>query len=191
MEKELIEKARNGDVIAEEILIKLYEPTIQAIIRKKKFFLTNGDLDDLVQEGRLAIFNAIYKFEFGYNVLFKTYVSKAIERALINAIKKDINNFPRQWQNIEVNNQGELILNQNEYSKLISQFKTDSPETKLIKNESDKFVLTETLKKLSSLEQEILILKLKGYSYIEISEMLEKTPKCIDNALNRIKTKLI
>ena len=42
---------------------------------------------------------------------------------------------------------------------------------------------------LSKLEEEVLDLYLSGKDYKEIAEMLERSPKSIDNALGRIKTK--
>ncbi len=43
---------------------------------------------------------------------------------------------------------------------------------------------------LSELEQQVLVLYLEGRSYNEISSLLNRSTKSIDNALQRIKRKL-
>ena len=44
--------------------------------------------------------------------------------------------------------------------------------------------------RLSSLEKEVVQYYMNGLSYVEIAEMLGRSPKSVDNALQRIKTKL-
>ena len=43
---------------------------------------------------------------------------------------------------------------------------------------------------LSPLEKQVVLLRLDGYSYKAISDMLEKPEKSIDNALTRVRKKL-
>ena len=47
------------------------------------------------------------------------------------------------------------------------------------------------LKTLSEYEHDILVYYLKGYSYREISEKFNKKEKSIDNALQRIRKKIL
>ena len=44
--------------------------------------------------------------------------------------------------------------------------------------------------KLSKMEKEVLNLYLEGYNYTQIAKIMEKTPKSIDNALQRIRQKI-
>ena len=44
--------------------------------------------------------------------------------------------------------------------------------------------------KLSDLENRVLYLHLKGEDYRSIAKLLDKSPKSIDNALQRIKNKI-
>ncbi len=48
----------------------------------------------------------------------------------------------------------------------------------------------EIFRSLSSMEKKVLEYYLEGCSYVEISRLLDKSPKSIDNALQRIKTKI-
>ena len=43
---------------------------------------------------------------------------------------------------------------------------------------------------LSPFEYQVLELYLKGYGYQQIAQQMEKSPKAIDNALQRIRTKV-
>ena len=45
-------------------------------------------------------------------------------------------------------------------------------------------------KELSTMEQQVLTRYLDGLSYTEIAQKMEKTPKSIDNALQRIRQKI-
>ena len=45
-------------------------------------------------------------------------------------------------------------------------------------------------KDLTKLEQEVFHLKLKGYDYKEIAKRLNKSPKAVDNTIQRIKVKI-
>ena len=40
------------------------------------------------------------------------------------------------------------------------------------------------------MENKVLDLYLRGYGYVQIAEMMEKKPKSIDNALQRIRAKI-
>ena len=59
----------------------------------------------------------------------------------------------------------------------------------MIDKENTIFLLEKLSEVLSKLEEEVLDLYLSGKDYKEIAEMLERSPKSIDNALGRIKTK--
>ena len=43
----------------------------------------------------------------------------------------------------------------------------------------------------SKFEREVWVEKLKGKNYIEIAEYLGRSPKSVDNALQRIKKKIV
>ena len=72
----------------------------------------------------------------------------------------------------------------------ISQLKEKSPEDLLIDQENIESLRREILKIATPLEQEILNAYLNGQSYTEIARHLNKDPKSIDNALQRIRRKL-
>ena len=65
-----------------------------------------------------------------------------------------------------------------------------SPEDILIEQESVKNTENRLYQSLSKMETQVLDLYLKGLSYQDIAGELQKPSKSIDNALQRIKSKL-
>ena len=85
-EVEMIEKAKT-DVDAMEKLLLQYKPLVNSIARK--YFLLNGDMDDLVQEGMIGLYKAISTYSADKNASFKTFASICITRKIQTKIKKE------------------------------------------------------------------------------------------------------
>lgn len=173
---ELIKKAKNGDENSLNILMNNYKNLVNKISRK--YFIIGADLNDVIQEGMIGLFSAYQNFDEIKNVQFKTFASICINRQILTAIKKAYKNINSCLMD-DVNSQ---ILNLN--STYIS------PEEDFILNEDYKNLRKEINKKLSKLEQKILIEFLANKSYEEISIELNISKKSVDNALSRIRSKL-
>ena len=72
---------------------------------------------------------------------------------------------------------------------LLSDDKSN-PETMLLNIEREKDILNKASHILTDFEIQVFELKINGFNYKEISEVLDRDVKAIDNALQRIKTKL-
>ena len=85
VQKSLYTKMRRGDTDARDQLIGSCLPLV--IDLAKKFYLTNKhvDLDDLVQEGNLALIKAVDNWDMKKSVL-TTLATHYVKRALINMI---------------------------------------------------------------------------------------------------------
>ena len=85
VQKSLYTKMRRGDTDARDQLIGSCLPLV--IDLAKKFYLTNKhvDLDDLVQEGNLALIKAVDNWDMKKSVL-STLATHYVNRALINMI---------------------------------------------------------------------------------------------------------
>ena len=68
---------------------------------------------------------------------------------------------------------------------------TASPEQLMIEHETKEEFFQRLQEKLSSMEKKVLYLYLEGHSYTQIAELMDKTPKSIDNSLQRIRAKII
>ena len=66
-----------------------------------------------------------------------------------------------------------------------------NPEEIVIGEENARNIKRKLYSRLSKMEMQVLSLFLKGLTYQEIAKRLGKSPKAIDNALQRIKSKLM
>ena len=68
---------------------------------------------------------------------------------------------------------------------------TESPEQQVIEREIWEDFKKNLTGNLSKMENQVLILYLDGHNYIKIAEIMGKSPKSIDNALQRIRQKVL
>ena len=73
---------------------------------------------------------------------------------------------------------------------VLSGMGVSDPEEMLIGQENMEAMARDIQEKLSTLEKQVLGLYLKGLSYQQIGQLLQKPPKSIDNAIQRVKKKL-
>ena len=182
--------AKNGNKQELNNLIESFEPLIKNIINAKVSGVVGTDFDDALQEGRVGFLNAVKNFNENLNISFTTFAKRVVENAILSYIR----NITSKTNSLNVfgvplNNQGEI--EETGEDKIIPLKSPDlSPEEEFISSENIERELLELKEKLSEFEKTILDLKLEGYSYDEIATELSKTKKSVDNAMNRIKTKI-
>ena len=189
-DEELCEKAKEGDGKAENYLLNKYKNLVRG--KAKTLYLLGGDREDLIQEGMIGLFMAVRDFDKTKNASFSTFANLVCERRMYNAIKAG-----QAGKNIPLNTYISLYAGQTEGEnsddiKLINNLRANShlePEGFVVDKKNTVFLLEKLSEVLSKLEEEVLDLYLSGKDYKEIAEMLERSPKSIDNALGRIKTK--
>lgn len=189
-DEELCEKAKEGDVEAESYLINKYKNLVRG--KAKTLYLLGGDREDLIQEGMIGLFIAVRDFDKSKNAMFSTFANLVCERRMYNAIKAG-----QAGKNIPLNTYISLYAGTDtgedaDNIKLINNLRASSllePEGFVVDKENTLFLLEKLSESLSKLEEEVLDLYLSGKDYVEIAEMLERSPKSIDNALVRIKNK--
>ena len=176
-----------------EDIIEYYLPNIRAISRK--YFLVGGSDEDLFQEGMIGLFQAIQNFDYlkgDYkSENFKHFALVCIKRQILDAIKKanakknlPLNTYVSFSQKNSDDENYEL-----EFSKELESFKF-SPEEIIINKESKAEKLNKLNNVLSESELEVLKLYLSGEKQQEMAKQLNKTPKQIDNTIQRIKQKI-
>ncbi len=185
-DNQLIALAQKGDVSAMEQLFNRYKTFVMLLARN--FYLVGGDTDDLVQEGMMAFYKAINTFDCARNVNFKNYARTVVTRHLINIVKSaNSNKYSPLNDRIKLNEQGELETTDGVF-QLDSL--TPNPEVDVLSEENVKMTLNKINAVLSEYERNIFDLYMQGYSYVDIATKLGVSNKSVDNALNRIKTKL-
>ena len=174
---EKILRARQGDQIALGEIIEEYKSKVKGIARG--YFLFDGDLDDLSQEGMIGLFKAINSFDQTKSTDFNAFALMCINREIINCIKK--NNTDKN----KVHGHSVSIEEIDE-----ATFAVTSPETIVIDKETNLQLMHLIDEHLSKTEREVVLAFIKGFSYSEIGKSLDIPSKSVDNALQRARQKL-
>lgn len=183
----LASKANLGDEKAENEILERYKGLVVKIARS--YFILGGEMEDIVQEGMIGLYKAIKGYDKKKNASFKTFATMCIKHQIQSAIKvaNAKKNSPLSnsvsLQSFSENSDDEDFLP----VSLIFQI---SPDEKVINKENYQNLLENIKKILSDKEFQVLKYYLKGYTYKEISNILETSEKSIDNSLSRIKAKL-
>lgn len=176
---------------ATNILYQKYQPIIVAFAKKMLPFCEQGgiELNDLIQEGLLGLNSAIEHFNEHKDITFYTFARTCIERRMISTIvstrrlKHRILNESIPFETKGEDN--ELI-----FADYLLKDETTDPEYVLLNNEREAILSDLIRNQLTDFELQVFELKLNHFSYEEIANILDKNKKAIDNALQRIKSKM-
>ncbi len=189
-DEELVELSATGDKNATEFLLDKYKNFVKTVVRV--YFLVGADKEDVVQEGMIGLFKAIRDFDEGKQTSFKSFAEICIKRQVLTAIK----NATRQ-KHIPLNSYVSLSKpvyeDENSDGLLIdtlSSGETADPEALFIGKEKLEILGVKIDETLSKLEKEVFNMYLSGVSYQEIAKIMNRSPKSVDNALQRVKKKL-
>ena len=191
-ENDIINLAQNKEDSAMEYLLEKYKPLVRQ--KTRKLFLIDGDKNDLIQEGMIGLFKAVRDYQAGKDAAFRTFADLCISRQLYSAIKKSnrlknqpLNSYISIYSD-EFNDADELAGDRTVISS--GSDNIANPEAIVIDRESAVDMQNQMFYKLSKMEREVLKRYLDGMTYQEIAADMEKSPKSIDNALQRIKGKI-
>ncbi len=191
-ENDIINLAQNKEDSAMEYLLEKYKPLVRQ--KTRKLFLIDGDKDDLIQEGMIGLFKAVRDYQAGKDAAFRTFADLCISRQLYSAIKKSnrlknqpLNSYISIYSD-EFNDADELVGDRTVITS--GSDNIANPEAIVIDRESAVDMQNQMFDKLSKMEREVLKRYLDGMTYQEIAADMEKSPKSIDNALQRIKGKI-
>lgn len=185
-DEQLIENLRVGDDDIMNFLMEKYKN----LVRKKArtMFLLGGDNDDLIQEGMIGLFKAVQDYKFDAEASFYTFADLCISRQIYSAIEAS-----KRKKHIPLNSYVSIYsdegdLEQMEFNQVEKEMQ-QNPETLFLGREYQEGIEQELSRELSDLENKVLYLHIRGEDYKTIAQLLDKTPKTIDNALQRIKSK--
>src|SRR5712692_9986416 len=82
---QLVLKARNGDELARDALIRRYTSFVR--MKASSYFLAGGDGEDLVQEGLIGLCKAVRDFRADKETSFRSFAELCVTRQIITAIK--------------------------------------------------------------------------------------------------------
>lgn len=190
-DEELVMLAHEGNPEAVDFLMEKYKP----LVRKKAraLFLIGGENDDLIQEGMIALFKALREYDPSKESSFGGFASVCVGRHLCNVIK-----CANRLKNVPLNSYVSIYApagSPHERSRetvgdTLQPQELMNPEDILIDKENVTDLESAMEEQLSPFEKRVVELYMDGKDYQQIAEILKKSAKSIDNALQRIKKKL-
>ena len=181
---EIISCIRQGDAEAMDFLLERYK----GLVKKKAnaLYLIGGEKEDIIQEGMIGLYKAVRDYNSEKEAAFSTFAELCVARQIYTAISAS-----NKKRNQPLNNYISFEQQSEELADIARNgYVTGNPEEAVIGRENAKQLKEFIDKELSSLEKKVIGFYLEGYSYMQIAEMLEKKPKSIDNAIQRIRSKL-
>lgn len=174
-DEQLVAVFHDGDKTACEQILSRYKNRVLSIARR--FFLSGGDTEDLVQEGMCGLYSAIVGFSGQTG--FSAYANACIKNRILDAVKRSSNS-----KNLAMNG----FLSFDDGEEAISD--NASPEEQIIDREAGREMMERIKGALSELEYRAITMYIEGATMNEISAALGKTYKQTDNAIARAKNKL-
>lgn len=186
-DEQLIRDLKNGEKEIMDYIMDKYKDLVRK--EAKAMYLLGGENDDLIQEGMIGLFKAVQDYDENQNVSFYSFAKLCITRQMYSAIaaskrKKHmpLNSYVSLYDKAEKGKDGRVL-------DIIEAGIESNPEQVMIGKEYVERLENKLGEQLSELEQRVLYLHLLGTDYKTIAKLLDRSPKTIDNALQRIKTK--
>ena len=189
---QLVLRARNGDQTAIDALIRRYTSFVR--LKASSYFLAGGDSEDLIQEGLVGLYKAVRDFRPDKETSFRSFAELCVTRQIITAIKT-ATRFKHAPLNTYVSfshtpagqdGDGDVTL-----GDALPGPSVNDPSVRVISTEELQALVGCLSTTLSSLEADALRLYLEGSSYEQMAEELGCDTKTIDNALQRVKRKIL
>ena len=182
-DEELIFRFKQGETEILDYLMEKYKNMVRK--KARAMFLIGGDNDDLIQEGMIGLFKAVRDYQPEKEASFQTFARICVDRQIYNAIQ----NSNRQ-KHQPLNSYISLSQEDGENEEHLPEMWVENPESIIIDQENVRDLEQEITCTLSPMENQVLDYYLDGNGYTEIAKIMGKTPKSIDNALQRIRGKI-
>ncbi len=184
-DEQLVKSAQQNDSLAMTTILERYKGMVKA--KARGFFLSGGDMDDLIQEGMIGLHRAVVDYTESRGASFRSFALLCVHRQIIDAIKQD-----GRKKNIPLTNYASINIPEDDETAYVYSIEAEgaNPEDIFIKKEANDIFLETMKRQLSQLDYKILELYLSAYSYNDIAQSVDRTLKQVDNAIQRIKKKI-
>ena len=189
-DEKLIELSRDGKDEVIDYLLDKYKGLVRR--KARTMFLVGGDTDDLIQEGMIGLYKAVRDYDVRKEASFLTFANLCIDRQIYSAINAS-NRKKHSPLNSYISFPLLNFLNDNVTNELYMDKQNvnhRNPEDLYIVRDNVLHIEHMLEKELSAFEYEVLKMYIDGADYIEIADRMDKKPKSIDNAIQRIKKKV-
>ena len=178
--------AAAGNRLAEETLVTRYNRLVRTCARP--FFLAGGDSEDLTQEGMVGLITAVREYDAGKEASFRTFAEICIRSRLYTVLRASARDKQQPLnQSLSLD---DSHFDSNPLTSGTNNLAQRNPEDFLIDREHTAALLSGVRKQLSEFEAKILGFYLDGLSCREIAKAVNKPPKSVDNAVQRIRRKV-
>lgn len=175
-----------GSREAEEVLVTRYNRLVRICARP--FFLVGGDSEDLIQEGMVGLLKAVRSYDASRDASFRTFAEICIRSRLYSILRsQNLNKHAALNHSVIVE---APFFDSNSYTVGSFDISQSNPEDLMILQENFDEMWKRVQNQLSEFEAKILGFYLDGLSYQEIAVMVSKSPKSVDNAVQRIRRKV-
>lgn len=189
---QLVLKARNGSQAALDALMKRYTSFVR--LKASSYFLAGGDSEDLIQEGMIGLYKAVRDFRPDKETSFRSFAELCVTRQIITAIKT-----ATRYKHAPLNTYisfshtpaGQDPDSDCTLGDALPGPTTDDPVVTVMSSEELQSLVFCLGTGLSHLESQALKLYLEGSSYEDMADLLGCDTKTIDNALQRVKRKVL
>ena len=187
-DEELAASASLGDAEAGGLLMQRYKDAVRS--KAGLYFMLGADRDDIVQEGMIGLFNAVRTFDAGKNTSFATYADRCISNQIISAVraagrkKHSPLNSAVSLQQPGRGEDGEALAD------ILAAGSDADPEAAAVLAEAEAAIFGEDSRLFSGFERKVFSALCEGESYSEIAAATGRSPKSVDNAVQRIRRKL-
>ncbi len=185
-DEQLIEQLRGGQTKVMDYLMEKYKNLVRK--RANALYLIGGETEDLIQEGMIGLFKAVQDYRSDKEVSFYHFAELCVNRQMYTAVEAS-----QRKKHTPLNTYVSLDAGQEKESVYLESGnhpQTLNPETLFISQETVRLLLKQANERLSPMERQALALYLEGMNYHQIAEHMGKTPKAVDNALQRIRGKI-
>ena len=189
-DEQLIGELRGGDQGVMDFVMVKYKSMVRKKVRA--MYLLGGENEDLIQEGMIGLIKAVRDYNPEQGASFQSFAELCVSRQMYSAIEASkrkkhlpLNSYVSLYESgdAEGNDKKTPLID------MIEPVRENDPETLYFSREYTEAFVEQLKEQLSPLENHVLYLHLVGTDYRTIAEILEKSPKSIDNALQRIRTK--
>lgn len=188
-DEELVALAKTDDASAADELYHRYKNVVRG--KARPYFLVGADREDLLQEGMIGFFKAVRDYDSSKNPAFRPFAEICILRQILTAIKQatrlkhaPLNSYESFYDPVYDSDSDKQLMD------VIGVSTALDPEELYIKREFSRSFEAAVNGELTPFERSVLDRFLDGLSYAKIAEELGRTPKAVDNALQRIRKKL-
>ncbi len=187
----LIALAKQGRRDAMDRIIRRYHGFVR--MKASSYFLIGGDSDDLVQEGLVGLYKAVRDYRTDRESSFRNFAELCITRQIITAVKTATRNKHTPLNQYVSFSQTPAAAGDSDSTldEILPGPSTRDPVNQVISTEELKSLVACLSSVLSELESSVLSLYLDGNSYEEVGERLACDTKTVDNALQRVKRKVV